>query len=495
MGLNASRCAFVCAVTLAASLCFAACPSTATAAPSPDAKAVSAKGVWKEKGSTVSYKVAGKAVKGLVSINGKSYYFDSKGVQRTGWRCVYGIYYHFNTSNKSSAYATVNKVVNGVKLNKYGQAVLANNNVKAELQTMVRAQSLLDKLASPLDSKSTKLKKCFKYLINPKKITERVLHPWTTQNGWWRLFANDIFVDKAGDCNSMGFAMAYLGNAAGYKKCECVSSGGHSWARINGRVYDPQQRNYNVGGVAGGVHYQGAGIYHVNLSRGKVWPGKKIENPGVSTTKGLVKRNGEIRYYNTKGKMVASKWVTVKSKRYYFESTGEAVRGGSIKIKGSYYVFNKNAVLQKGKGVRIVKIVGVKYQVKASGKAKSGWNADKTMRFKENGALCTGVELVGGKLFAFGNNGICNQTLTESLREAAKDTFNASVLLGLLGKPSKSFEVESCAPTVGPDGIVYDKEDISLVVYEYAHIRVQTMSFKFIDDSGVCEKISDISAR
>lgn len=486
--------AFACIGILLAGAMTAA-PQEALAQASPDAKVISAKGKWFQSSCKVSYKVHGKKAKGLVSINNKTYFFDSKGVQRTGWRCVYGIYYRFAPATKAKASATVNKVVNGVRLNKYGQAVLTNNNVKAELVTMVRAQKLLDKLASPASSKSTKLKKSFAYITNPKKITERVLHHWTTANGWWRLFANDVFVSKAGDCNSMGFAMAYMGNAIGYKKCECVSSGGHSWARINRLVYDPQQRNYAVGGVAGGVHYAGAGIYHVTLTRSTVWPGKKISGAGVSTKKGLVKRNGEIHYYDAKGRMVTSKWVTVKGKRYRFDSSGDALAGGSFKVKGSYYVFNKNGVLQRGTGVRIVAVGGIKYQVKASGKAKSGWNSTKTMYFKGNGAFCNGVELLGSKLTAFDKSGSYNDALTQKMRTAAKDVFNAKGLIKLLGKPVKTYKESSCASTLGPDGITYEQDVITLKVYEYAHVRVQTMIFKLVDGSGTCEKISDLSAR
>lgn len=466
----------------------------AQAAVSPDVKIVSSAGKWSTSHSTAKYKVKGKAVKGLVGIGGKTYYFDSKGVQRTGWRCVYGIYYHFAPSSKEAAHATTSKVVNGVKLNKYGQAMLTNKNVIAELETMARAQKLLDKVSKPLQSKSAKLRASFNYIKSPKNIDVRVLHGWTTRNGWWRLFANDIFVKKAGDCNSMGFAMAYMGNAIGCKKNECVSSGGHSWARINGLIYDPQQGNYGVGGVYGGVHYAGAGIYHVSLNRTSVWPGKRIANAGVSTRKGLVKRNGSLHCYDSKGRMVTSKWVTVKGKRYYFTSTGKAACNGSVKIKGVYYVFNKGGALQKGKGTRVVKIGSVKYQVSKAGKAKSGWNAKKTMCFKKNGAMCTGIELLSEKLTAFSSSGVYNASLTAQLRAAAGNIFDAQTLVALMGKPKSTITEASCAGTDGPDGQFYDFEDVTIKVYKYAHVSIQTACFT-LRDGTPCEKLTGVSAR
>ena len=40
------------------------------------------------------------------------------------------------------------------------------------------------------------------------------------------------------DCFGFGCAFAYLANAVGYR-AYAVSSGGHGWAEVDGRVYDP----------------------------------------------------------------------------------------------------------------------------------------------------------------------------------------------------------------------------------------------------------------
>lgn len=467
----------------------------AHAAASPDARAVSAHGHWVVSGSCARYKVSGKSVKGLVAIKGKTYLFDSKGVQRTGWRRVNGIYYRFAPRSKAAAFATCGKVVNGVRLNKYGQALLSNKNVVAELETMVAAQKLLDKLSKPLQSKSTKLRACFRYIINPKKIRVRVLHPWSSQGSWWRRFANDIFYKRAGDCNSMGFAMAYLANAIGYGKCMCASSGGHSWARIDGRVYDPQQGNYAVGSYYGGVNYGRNETYKAWITRGKVWKGKKISGAGVSVKRGLVKSNGALYFYNSKGRMLTSKWKSVKGKRYYFAGTGKAVKGGSVKVRGAYYVFSAKGVLLTGKKTRIVKVSGTSYQVDKKGRAKSGWNKPKTMCFKKDGAMCAGIELVGGKLMAFSAAGKYSAAQSSALQKAARNTFNAPALIALMGTPQASFSEESCAGMTGPDGEVYGFDELTIHVYRYRNVSVQTASFKLHDGSATCEAIVDISAR
>ena len=76
---------------------------------------------------------------------------------------------------------------------------------------------------------------------------------------------------KKADCFGFGAAFAYLANAVGYK-AYAVSSGGHGWAEVNGRVYDPDWAkvtgkielyggmNYNVTGP-GIPRYKGNRLY------------------------------------------------------------------------------------------------------------------------------------------------------------------------------------------------------------------------------------------
>ena len=72
---------------------------------------------------------------------------------------------------------------------------------------------------------------------------------------------------KREDCFGFGCAFAYLANAVGYR-AYAVSSGGHGWAEVDGRVYDPDWAkvtgkvnlycgmNYNVTGP-GIPYYKG----------------------------------------------------------------------------------------------------------------------------------------------------------------------------------------------------------------------------------------------
>ena len=57
---------------------------------------------------------------------------------------------------------------------------------------------------------------------------------------WPIIYANDMFVDRAGNCFSYASSFAYMAKAIGYKNVYVCNSGKHGWAEINGEVYDPQ---------------------------------------------------------------------------------------------------------------------------------------------------------------------------------------------------------------------------------------------------------------
>nr|MCR4594977.1 hypothetical protein [Clostridiales bacterium] len=54
------------------------------------------------------------------------------------------------------------------------------------------------------------------------------------------VYANDMFVKRAGNCFSYASAFAYMAKAIGYENVYVCSGQSHGWAEINGRVFDPQ---------------------------------------------------------------------------------------------------------------------------------------------------------------------------------------------------------------------------------------------------------------
>lgn len=50
-----------------------------------------------QNGNLGYYNAKGKKAKGIVTVKGKKYYFDSKGVLRTGWRKINKKYYFLDS--------------------------------------------------------------------------------------------------------------------------------------------------------------------------------------------------------------------------------------------------------------------------------------------------------------------------------------------------------------------------------------------------------------
>lgn len=194
---------------------------------------------WKKtgKGYFTYRKSSGKLAKGLVSIGPKTYLFDKRGRQKTGWQYHKGKYRYFKPVNKRGGSMVVKKTVNGVKIDKKGVAVLTSGAM-AELDIMRKVQKLVEKLTCPAQSKRVKLRRGFNYLMND--CVERLTRNFSNYGNWHRAFALDVFNYRTGSCFSYGAALAYYANAIGCKSCVIVSSGGHGWAEIDGKVYDAE---------------------------------------------------------------------------------------------------------------------------------------------------------------------------------------------------------------------------------------------------------------
>ena len=232
------------------------------------------KGKWTEKKQKIRYlKANGKMANGFTEIDGKCYYFDKYRVQRTGWQKIKGDYYFFNIKNGKNGYMVKNKKVDGILLKKNGKAKLTRDS-RSKLNVLIKANKIVEKITKPLMKKSQKLEACFKYTIT--KFEYRGSPKFYKTKNWDRDYALDMFDDGHGSCYAYGAAFAYLANAVGYEKVCAVSSGGHGWAEINGKIYDPSweitdtKHNYyamasNLSGVDGRPNYQKYRTYVINV--------------------------------------------------------------------------------------------------------------------------------------------------------------------------------------------------------------------------------------
>ncbi len=196
---------------------------------------------------------------GYVTVGGKMYYYNSKGVlQKNGL---------VGTSKEGYRYADKNGVINlkytGLAANSAGIWYVKNGSLDRTARlaitsggvdynvlngkaykvstekdrTLFRALKIVAKVTTDSMSKSQKLRACWDHLRsdygenNPR-------NPEYFGTDWPEVYANDLFVDGTGNCFSYAAAFAYLAKAIGYNNCYACNSGGHGWSEIEGLVYD-----------------------------------------------------------------------------------------------------------------------------------------------------------------------------------------------------------------------------------------------------------------
>ncbi len=188
-----------------------------------------------KKGQVYYYDENGKKVtKKQAQIGNKYYCFDKKGRQHVGWIQQNGHYYYYNIGAKKKGYLVCNKTINGIKLNSKGYAV--TNTEKARLLT--QANKIVFNITNFKMNQTQKNKACFMYIRD--KMNWRNLSGFQKNNSHWdQYYATYALFKGYGDCYTGGCGFAYLATAAGAKKVYAVSSGGHGWAEINGKFYDP----------------------------------------------------------------------------------------------------------------------------------------------------------------------------------------------------------------------------------------------------------------
>ena len=185
-------------------------------------------------GNVYYYNAQGKKAKGLVTVNGRKYYFASNGVQRTGWRCVKKKYYFFRQASGTGGYMKKSTKVNGIRLKKDGTAS-HNKEQLRKLKLMVYSSNIADKVTNNKMTKSQKLKACFRKAVSYNYGDG---FDFVHVSNWDVWYGERMLYRGRGDCIGYAAAFAYLANAVGYQ-AYTVSSGGHGWAEIKGKVYDP----------------------------------------------------------------------------------------------------------------------------------------------------------------------------------------------------------------------------------------------------------------
>ena len=215
---------------------------------------------------------------GYVTVNGKTYYYDANGViQKNGivGSDSDGYRYADSTGAIDTAYCGV-VTSKGVTFN-----VINGNATKVKTEadkTLSRAIKEVGKCTNKSMSKSQKLWAAFQYI--KEAYIERVPRtPSFHGTNWHIIYANDILEDGMGDCYSYGAAFAFMAKAIGYTNVYACNSGGHGWAEVDGKVYDPEwSRHHSSPGSYYGVGYNDPCDvdYKGGISAGEWWMHVKV---------------------------------------------------------------------------------------------------------------------------------------------------------------------------------------------------------------------------
>lgn len=219
---------------------------------------------YKSSGRYYYYDAKGRKLKGLKKISGKYYYFDKKYAQRTGWQKIGNNYYFFRISNGKGGYMMKSTTVDGITLYSSGKAKKTTDSLD-KLGILIKANQIAGNITNENMTKTQKLRKCFDYVKKAYGYATR--RKFSPVKNWERAYAKDMFYYGKGNCFSYAAAFAYLANAVGYTKIYVVSSGGHGWAEIDGKVYDPDwalvskadsyfAMSYSLSGVNGRPNYK-----------------------------------------------------------------------------------------------------------------------------------------------------------------------------------------------------------------------------------------------
>ena len=221
-----------------------------------------------QNGNISYFNSKGVKAKGIITVKGRKYYMDSRGILRTGWRKVGQKYYFFGQINGGAGYMRTSARINGIQVRKDGSASY-NRTQLQKLNLMVRANQIVDGITNNRMTKPQKLRACFRYIVNYNYGDGG---DFAGGSNWDIYYGSRVLSRRRGDCFGFGCAFAYLADAVGYTSY-AVSSGGHGWAEVNGRVYDANWAkatgridwycgmDYNLSGRGGRPNYKPNRVY------------------------------------------------------------------------------------------------------------------------------------------------------------------------------------------------------------------------------------------
>ncbi len=234
---------------------------------------------------------------GDITVEGKSYHFEA-GLLRSGYLTEGGKTYYYDADGNMQKNAIVGNAedgycyagatgaidfgyCDGVRYKGEDWNVINGKATKVSgesAKTQHKALKLVAKLTNSSMTKEQKLRKCFDHLkVSYTEKNPRVPH--YRGNDWPIIYANDILDNGVGNCFSYAATFGYMARGIGYTNVYACNSGGHGWAEIDGKVYDPEWARHRSGYSYYGMSYnEPCDVnYKAGISAGYSWNRVKIQ--------------------------------------------------------------------------------------------------------------------------------------------------------------------------------------------------------------------------
>jgi len=352
-------------------------------------------------GKTYYFKSDGYVAKGLTTIDGDLYLFNtSTGVMCTGWVTYKGNKYYFGENGE--AYYEWEEIGNHYYYFDPKTHVMVKGFYRVGAKKHYFDENGVEKFGwITVDGK--------KYYLDEYGVV---------QYGWQTLGGRKYYFDKEGrmvtgivkidgivyrfDTNGV-----FRGKATAAEAAAAQGSGTGSGSGTSGSTSKP---GTPVAVKKGWVKESGKWYYYKNGVKQKGWlrlgkePNKRVfylGSTGAMRT-GWASIGGSKYFFDNEG-VLQKGWLKYNGAMYFLQSNGK-LKKGWLKYNGDWYYLQTNGKMKTG----WLKLGNTWYYLQSNGKMKTGWFRDKdglTYYFRSDGAMVTGRQAINGRTYNFRASG------------------------------------------------------------------------------------------
>ena len=352
-------------------------------------------------GKTYYFKSDGYVAKGLTTIDGDLYLFNtSTGVMCTGWVTYKGNKYYFGENGE--AYYEWEEIGNHYYYFDPKTHVMVKGFYRVGAKKHYFDENGVEKFGwITVDGK--------KYYLDEYGVV---------QYGWQTLGGRKYYFDKEGrmvtgivkidgivyrfDTNGV-----FRGKATAAEAAAAQGSGTGSGSGTSGSTSKP---GTPVAVKKGWVKESGKWYYYKNGVKQKGWlrlgkePNKRVFYLGSigAMRTGWASIGGSKYFFDNEG-VLQKGWLKYNGAMYFLQSNGK-LKKGWLKYNGDWYYLQTNGKMKTG----WLKLGNTWYYLQSNGKMKTGWFRDKdglTYYFRSDGAMVTGRQAINGRTYNFRASG------------------------------------------------------------------------------------------